>query len=60
MVKTSEMTGDLSGTLDEMADYYTEIEKTRNEINEELEKIKTQLLQLKSARELTIESYKKE
>ena len=29
MVKTSEMTGDLAGTLDEMADYYTEIEKSR-------------------------------
>lgn len=29
MVKTSEMTGDLSSTLDEMADYYTEIEKSR-------------------------------
>lgn len=29
MIKTSEMTGDLAGTLDEMADYYTETEKTR-------------------------------
>ncbi len=29
MVKTSEMTGDLATTLDEMADYYTEIEKSR-------------------------------
>ena len=29
MVKTSEMTGDLAGTLDEMAEYYTEIEKSR-------------------------------
>ena len=29
LVKTSEMTGDLAGTLDEMADYYTEIEKSR-------------------------------
>jgi len=29
MVKTSEMTGDLSGTLVEMADYYTEAEKAR-------------------------------
>ncbi len=29
MVKTSEMTGDLAGTLDEMAAYYTEIEKSR-------------------------------
>ena len=32
MIKTSEMTGDLSGTLDEMADYYTEIEKTRKQM----------------------------
>jgi type IV pilus assembly protein PilC len=32
MVKTSEMTGDLSGTLDEMADYYTEMEKTRKQM----------------------------
>lgn len=29
MVKTSEMTGDLASTLDEMADYYTEIDKSR-------------------------------
>lgn len=29
MIKTAEMTGDLSGTLDEMAEYYTETEKTR-------------------------------
>lgn len=29
MIKTSEMTGDLAGTLDEMAEYYTETEKTR-------------------------------
>ena len=29
MVKTSEMTGDLAGTLEEMADYYTEAEKAR-------------------------------
>lgn len=29
MVKTSEMTGDLAGTLDEMAAYYTEVEKSR-------------------------------
>jgi len=29
MVKTSEMTGDLAGTLDEMALYYSEIEKSR-------------------------------
>lgn len=32
MVKTSEMTGDLAGTLDEMADYFTETEKTRKEM----------------------------
>ncbi len=32
MVKTSEMTGDLAGTLDEMADYYTEIEKSRKQM----------------------------
>ena len=29
MVKTSEMTGDLASTLDEMSEYYTEIEKSR-------------------------------
>ena len=29
MVKTSEMTGDLASTLDEMAAYFTEIEKSR-------------------------------
>lgn len=29
MVKTSEMTGDLAGTLEEMAKYYTDSEKTR-------------------------------
>lgn len=29
MVRTSEMTGDLAGTLDEMAKYYTDTEKTR-------------------------------
>lgn len=29
MVKTSEMTGDLASTLDEMSAYYTEIEKSR-------------------------------
>ena len=29
MVKTSEMTGDLAGTLDEMSSYYSEIEKSR-------------------------------
>ena len=32
MVKTSEMTGDLAGTLDEMADYYTEVEKSRKQM----------------------------
>lgn len=32
MVKTSEMTGDLAGTLDEMADYFTDTEKTRKEM----------------------------
>ena len=32
MVKTAEMTGDLSGTLDEMADYFTKIEKTRKQM----------------------------
>ena len=32
MVKTAEMTGDLAGTLDEMSDYYTEIEATRKQM----------------------------
>lgn len=32
MVKTSEMTGDLAGTLDEMSDYYTETEKSRKQM----------------------------
>jgi type IV pilus assembly protein PilC len=32
MVKTSEMTGDLAGTLDEMADYFTQTEKTKKEM----------------------------
>lgn len=32
MVKTSEMTGDLAGTLDEMSDYYTEMEKSRKQM----------------------------
>jgi len=32
MVKTAEMTGDLASTLDEMSDYYTQIEKTRREM----------------------------
>lgn len=32
MIKTAEMTGDLAGTLDEMADYYTETEKSRKQM----------------------------
>ena len=32
MVKVSEMTGDLPGTLDEMADYYNDIETTRKQM----------------------------
>lgn len=32
MVKTSEMTGDLPSTLDEMADYYTSIEQTKKDM----------------------------
>ena len=32
MVKTAEMTGDLAGTLDEMADYFTKIEKSRKQM----------------------------
>lgn len=32
MVKTSEMTGDLPATLDEMSDYYTSIEKTKKQM----------------------------
>jgi len=32
MIKTSEMTGDLAGTLEEMADYYTETEKARKQM----------------------------
>lgn len=32
MVKTSEMTGDLAGTLDEMADYYTKTERARKQM----------------------------
>lgn len=31
MVKSAELTGDLPGTLDDMADYYTAIDKTRKE-----------------------------
>ncbi len=32
MIKTSEMTGDLAGTLDEMAEYYTQTEKSRKQM----------------------------
>lgn len=32
MVKASEMTGDLSATLDEMSDYYTSIERTKKQM----------------------------
>ncbi len=32
MVKTAEMTGDLPGTLDEMADYFTSIEETKKQM----------------------------
>lgn len=32
MVKSAELTGDLPSTLDDMADYYTAIDKTRKEI----------------------------
>ncbi len=32
MIKTSEMTGDLAGTLDEMSEYYNEIEKSRRQM----------------------------
>jgi len=32
MVKTAEMTGDLAGTLDEMAEYYTETERARKQM----------------------------
>lgn len=32
MVKTSEKTGDLAGTLDEMAEYFTQTEKTKKEM----------------------------
>ncbi len=32
MVKTAEMTGDLAGTLDEMAEYYTKTEKSRKQM----------------------------
>ena len=36
MVKTAEMTGDLAGTLDEMADYYTKTERTRKQMKSAL------------------------
>ena len=32
MVKTSEMTGDLAGTLEEMAEYYTQTERSRKQM----------------------------
>ena len=32
MIKTSEMTGDLANTLDDMADYYTSIDQTRKQM----------------------------
>ena len=32
MIKTSELTGDLPATLDDMADYYKEMEKTRKQM----------------------------
>lgn len=32
MIKTSEMTGDLAGALEEMSDYYTETEKARKQM----------------------------
>ena len=32
MVRTAEMTGDLPGTLDEMADYFTSVEETRKQM----------------------------
>lgn len=45
---------------DSLKEYITKCNLQKEEIAEEIEQIKTQLLQLKSARELTIESYKKE
>ena len=45
---------------DDLYKYIAQCNLQKNEINEEMEQLKTQLLQLKSARELTIESYKKE
>ncbi len=32
MIKTAEMTGDLAGTLDDMAEYYTSIDQTRKQM----------------------------
>lgn len=32
MVRTAELTGDLAGTLDEMADYFSEMEKSRKQM----------------------------
>lgn len=32
MIKTSEMTGDLAGTLEEMAEYYTQTERSRKQM----------------------------
>lgn len=36
MVKTAEMTGDLAGTLDEMAEYFTKTEKSRKQMQSAL------------------------
>ncbi len=36
MVKTSELTGDLPETLDDMADYYTQIDKTKKQMKSAL------------------------
>jgi type II secretory pathway component PulF len=32
MIKTAEMTGDLSTVLDDMAEYYTSIDRTRKQV----------------------------
>jgi type II secretory pathway component PulF len=32
MIKTAEMTGDLTSVLDDMSSYYTETEKTRKQM----------------------------
>ena len=45
---------------DDLYKYIANCNLQKDKINEEMEQLKTQLLQLKSARELTIESYKKE